>query len=133
MILANFSSWKPTYIIITLILFTLFFATLMPRTQEDKNRALLKAVLENNVTKAHHELADGAQKEALLPAGFPLISLAIEKENVEMAKLLMLEPKALVATYKGYKIMEHVIEKKNAKMLQLFVDALNRSRNIKEK
>jgi len=126
MLLVNFKAWKSSVIVAALIVVTLLFAFVVPPTQKSKNIKLYEAVVENNTTKARAWIDQGAEVEILLPTGFPLISLAIEYENEEMLKLLMLDAQSLSIKYKGYSIIDHAAQKKNRNLLKMIVQALQR-------
>lgn len=126
MLMVNYKAWKSSAILAVLVIFTLLFAFVMPESQKSKNLSLYEAVLENNTTKAEKLIANGAEKEILLPTGYPLISLAIEYENEEMLKLLMLDAQSLAHKYKAYSIIDHAVQKKNRNILKMIVQALQR-------
>ncbi len=126
MLLVNFKKWDNRTIFITLFVLTLLFALFMPQTQVSKNSKLFEAVMENNVSKAALWIDKGAQKNISIPKGFPLISIAVEFENLTMIKLLMLGKEELMRDYKGYKIMDHVIKTKNKEIIELFIAALEK-------
>lgn len=126
MLLVNFKAWKSSVILAALVTVSLLFAFVMPETQRSKNLRLYEAVVENNVTKASKVVEEGAETKILLPTGFPLISLAIEYENEEMLKLLMLDAQSLSLKYKGYSIIDHAAQKKNKKLLKMIVHALEK-------
>lgn len=126
MLIVNFTAWKSTYILATLIVLSIVFAFLMPQTQESKNIRLYEAVIENNVTKARIMIDKGAKRNILLPSGYPLLSLAIEYENEAMMDLLMLDAANLSRTYKGYRFIEHAAKKKNKKLLDKIIEALEK-------
>ena len=128
MLLVNFKKWKNRDILLALVVITLLFAFFMPQTQRSKNMDLYNAVVENNVTKVKQWIEKGAEKNLLLPKGFPLISVAIEYENEAMVELLMLDTEDLIRDYKGYRIMDHMAKKNNKKILQLMVKALEQDK-----
>ena len=127
MLMVQFKAWKNTHIFLGLLLLSLVAMMIAPQTQPSKNLYLYEAVVENNVTKAKIYIDKGADVELLLPKGFPLISVAIEYENSEMLKLLMLDKKGLSRTYKdGYTIIDHAASKSNKALLALLLEALER-------
>ena len=119
-LLANFRSWKVSYILIALVIMSVIFV-FIPPFQKTKNKALYYAVAKNDLQKVKFELDHGANRNLILDNGLPLISLAIELENVELTALLLDKTIDLNSSYgKGYKIMQHVKEKDNPELEKLF-------------
>ncbi len=122
-LLANFKSWKISYIFIALVIMSVIFV-FVPPFQKTKNKALYYAVAKNDLQKVKFELDHGANKNLILDTGLPLISIAIELENIEMVKLLLDETIDLNRSYaKGYWIVEHAKEKNNPELLDVFVES----------
>jgi hypothetical protein len=124
MLLVEFRAWKNWHILVALVLLSIATYYITPKTQYSKNLHLYDAVVENNFTKASLMVKEGAETNILLPTGYPLISVAIEYENVEMTKLLMLDAEALSLDYKGYRIVDHAAQKKNRKILEMISKSL---------
>ena len=133
MLLVNFKSWKSSYILVALVVITLFFAFLMPQTQKSKNLELYAAVVENNITQARQSIQKGAQTDLLLPQGYPILSVAIEYENQEMLALLLKDETPLKREYEGYNMITHASQKKNKNLLILIVEALEKDRKRNRK
>ena len=126
MLLVNFKKWSNTHIFLALVIISILFALFMPYTQYSKNLNLYEAVVENNITKAQMWINKGAEKNLLLPKGFPLISVAIEYDNEAMVSLLMLSSQELTRDYKGYRIMDHAMKKDNKEILGLLIKTLEK-------
>ena len=126
MLLVNFKKWSNTHIFLALVIISILFALFMPQTQYSKNLNLYEAVVENNITKAQMWINKGAEKNLLLPKGFPLISVAIEYDNEAMVSLLMLSSQELTRDYKGYRIMDHAMKKDNKEILGLLIKTLEK-------